>query len=76
MTVEQFTNVLHAKPFQPFTIHMADGQKFHVRHRDFVSRSPTGRTVIVFGENDRFSILDLLLMTELEMLPSQPSEAA
>jgi hypothetical protein len=77
MTVEQFTNVLHAQPFQPFTIHMADGQKFLVRHRDFVSRSPTGRTVIVHGENDSFRVLDLLLMTQLEVHPAgQPGEAA
>jgi hypothetical protein len=77
MTVEQFNDVLRAQPFRPFTIHMADGQKFHVQHRDFVSRSPTGRTVIVYGENDRFDILDLLLMTQLEVHPTgQPGEAA
>ncbi len=30
--------------------------------------SPTGRTVIICQENDEFSILDLLLMTEIEMV--------
>jgi hypothetical protein len=29
--------------------------------------SPTGRTVIIYQENEDFSILDLLLMTEIEM---------
>jgi len=38
-----------------------------VPHPDFVSMSPTGRTVIVYQEDEEFSILDLLLMTEIRM---------
>lgn len=77
MTVEQLTNVLHAQPFRPFTIHMGDGRAFLVRHRDFISRSPTGRTLIVHGEDDNFSVLDMLLVTELEVHPqSRPGTAA
>lgn len=67
MTIEQFKNVLHASPFRPFTIHTTDGRVFLVKHRDFVSRSPSGRTVIVHGEDDAFSVLDLLLVSELEV---------
>jgi hypothetical protein len=47
MTVQQLNSVLHAEPFRPFTIHMADGRSLDVRHRDFVTRSPSGRTIIV-----------------------------
>jgi hypothetical protein len=54
-------------PFQPFIIRMADGREFEVRHRDFVSRSPSGRTVIVHHDNEAFSVLDMLLMSELEV---------
>ena len=67
MTTEQFQAILHRNPFQPFTIRMADGRAFEVRHRDFVSRSPSGRTVIVHHDNDNFSVLDMLLMSELEV---------
>lgn len=67
MTTEQFANVLHQAPFRPFTIHMADGRVFHVSHPDFVARSKSGRTVIVFGDGDDYSVLDLLLMSELEV---------
>jgi len=67
MTTEQFANVLRQAPFRPFTIHMADGRVFHVSHPDFVARSKSGRTVIVFGDGDEFSALDLLLMSELEV---------
>ena len=77
MTVEQLANVLHAQPFRPFTIHMGDGRTFLVKHPDFLSRSETGRTVIVHGANESFSILDLLLVTESEVQPqSKPGAAA
>lgn len=67
MTTEQFQNALHQAPFRPFTIHMADGRAFHVAHPDFVARSPSGRTVLVFDAEDNYSVLDLLLMSELEV---------
>jgi hypothetical protein len=67
MTTEQFQATLHQHPFQPFVIRMADGRAFEVRHRDFVSRSPSGRTVIVHHDNENYSVLDLLLMSELEV---------
>ena len=67
MTVEQLRNVHQANPFRPFTIHMGDGRAFLVRHRDFLSRSPSGRTVVVHQDDESFSVLDLLLMTELEV---------
>jgi hypothetical protein len=46
---------------------MADGRAFEASHRDYVSRSPTGRTVIVHHDNENYSVLDLLLMSELEV---------
>jgi hypothetical protein len=77
MTVEQLRSVHHAVPFRPFTIHMGDGRAFLVRHPDFISRSPTGRTVIVHHDDEGFSVLDLLLVTELEVhAPPQRPEAA
>lgn len=67
MTTDQFQATLHREPFAPFTIRMADGRAFEVSHRDFVSRSPSGRTVIVHHENENYSVLDLLLMSEIEV---------
>ena len=67
MTIEKLQAVLHASPFQPFTIYMADGRRIHVPHRDFISHSPSGRTVIVEHKDDTHSVLDLLLMTELKV---------
>jgi hypothetical protein len=67
MTTEQFRAMLHQQPFRAFTIRMADGRAFDVGHRDFVAMSPTGRTIIVYQDNDSFSVLDLLLMSGLQV---------
>ena len=73
MTVEQFKTVHGARAFRPFTIHMGDGRSFRVDHPEFLSRSPSGRTVIVHQPDDSFSILDMLLITELEVHPAAPT---
>ena len=67
MTAEQLRAMREANPFRPFTIHLADGRTLTVPHRDFVSQSPNGRTIIVYGSADAFSIVDLYLVTELEV---------
>lgn len=67
VTIEQLRLIHHAVPFRPFTIHMADGRQLNVAHRDFLSYSSTGRTVIVHDLDDSFSVIDLLLVTELEV---------
>ncbi|MBX9626819.1 MAG: hypothetical protein K2X82_23665 [Gemmataceae bacterium] len=78
MTVDQLRTAREANPFRPFVLHAAGGRSFRVPHRDYISISPSGRTVIVYQTNDAFSILDLLLITELEVepLPGAPAEGA
>lgn len=70
MTVERFQQVLSAKPFRPFTIHLADGEEIPASSREFVSPSPSGRTIVVWQPDDRMNILDLLLVTNLVVEPS------
>ena len=67
MTTEQFRATMRLQPFRPFTIHMVDGRTFDVGHPDFIAQSPTGRTVIVFQTDESYSLLDLLLMSEVEV---------
>jgi hypothetical protein len=67
MTSEQFRSTMRVQPFRQFTIRMADGRSFLIEHPDFIALSPSGRTVIVFDRDDSYSILDLLLMSELEV---------
>jgi hypothetical protein len=71
MTIEQLKEIHGSRPFKPFTIHLADGRSFRVEHPEFLSRSPSGRTIVVQQPEDKLSILDLLLVTELEVHPPQ-----
>ena len=76
MTVEQLKNVHGAKPFRPFTVHMGDGRSFRVDHPEFLSRSQSGRTVVVHQPGESFSVLDMLLVTELEVHPPPQASRA
>jgi hypothetical protein len=67
MTVEQLKQVWKADPFRPFIIHLADGRNIAVNHRDFLASSPSGRTIIVYQPDDSFNVIDLLLVTDLEV---------
>ncbi len=75
MTIEQLRTTLRANPFQPFTVRMADGRQFPIPHPDFLTMSPSGRTAVIFHPDDSASIVDLLLMTELELSPPSRSRA-
>ncbi len=75
MTAEQIRGALEAHPFVPFTVHAANGRSFRVLHRDYLSISPGGRTVIVYQSDEAFSILDLLLITEVTVDPKPPVPA-
>jgi len=68
VTIEQLRSTHQANPFRPFTIRLADGRSLHVQHCDFLSYSPSGRTLIVYHEDESFSIVELLLVTELEII--------
>jgi hypothetical protein len=67
MTSQELRAALRAMPFRPFTIRMADGRAFEIRHPDFLLVGPGGRTAFAFGPSvDEFSILEVLLMTEIQ----------
>ena len=78
MTIEKFRELVHANPFIPFTMHLADGRNIPVAHTDFVASSPTGRIVCVFhGPADASSFIDIMLVTALELSPgATPGKAA
>jgi len=52
---------------------MADQRQFEVPHPDFASVSPVGRTAVVYHPDGAASIIDLLLMTELDFSPPAPA---
>lgn len=73
MTKEALEKVIHRTPFQPFVLRLADGRALPVPHQDFISMHPTGRTVIVYGPKEDLEILDVMLVTGLQ-LPGKPTK--
>ena len=68
MTINSLRDMLHAVPFQPFTIRLADGRSVPVPHPEFVLVTGGGRTAIVASPvDDHFTIVDPLLVTQLEV---------
>jgi hypothetical protein len=65
MTIEAVQKIYDAQPFAPFVIHLADGRKFPVEHREFIALGPRGRTIIVYHADESFDVLDLMLVTGL-----------
>jgi len=74
MTIEQLRTAYEAQPFQPFILHLADGKQLNVPHREFMSHSASGRTVIIHGEGETWNVVDLLLVTRLEVNPIRLSD--
>ena len=69
MTIEQLSSAYKAEPFQPFIMHLADGQQIPVQSREFILPPPVGRTTVVFQPDGAMNIIDLLLVTNLEFKP-------
>jgi hypothetical protein len=65
MTTEPLDALHKAQPFQPFTIHLADGTKHHVSHPELLWRTQGGRTVFINLGGETVVIIDLLLVTKL-----------
>lgn len=75
MNVEQIGRFLKAQPFRPFVIHLADGRDVPVSHREFVMPSLSGRTLSVYPPDDTLNVIDLLLVTDLEVKPTTGAPA-
>jgi hypothetical protein len=62
MVIESIREFNRAVPFKPYEIRMVSGERYRVPHPDFVSVSPRGSFVIVFGKNERPHHLSTLLI--------------
>ena len=70
MTIEQVRNFYNAQRFKPFEMHLADGRSIPVYHREFIMSVPSGRTIVVCQPDDTLNVIDLLLVTDLEIKPA------
>lgn len=70
MTIEQLRSAYEAQPFRAFVIHLADGRQIPMKSREFIMTVPSGRTIVVAQPDDTLNIIDLLLVTDLEIRTS------
>lgn len=66
MTVDQLRKLHEARPFQPMRLHLADGRSILVDHPELLAYSG-GRTVLVAQPDDSFHVLDILMITGIEI---------
>jgi hypothetical protein len=72
MTINQIRKLHQARPFQPFKMNLADGRSLGVMHPELLAVNEGGRTVIVVtGDENLYEVVDLLLVTSLEVLNGQ-----
>ena len=63
-----------AGPFTPFVIHIIDGRKFEVPHRDFIA---VGRGVVsIVDERDSTHTVDALHIVSISDVPPRRTRAA
>ena len=67
MTTVQVRKLYEARPFKPFVMRLADGRSVRVPHPEWMSFAPSGRTVIVHQRDDSYEVIDLLLVTGLQV---------
>ena len=67
MTLERLRELYDAQPFHPFVLHLTDGREIPVVSREFMASAPSGRTIVVFQPDDCMNIIDLLLVTDIEL---------
>ena len=59
--------LLHATPFQPFVIRMADGKEYRIEHPDFVLAASSDVPQITIEDPDGHThFLSALLVTSVE----------
>ena len=67
MSGEQIKALMNAAPFRPFVIHLPSGKTLEVPHRDYVAISPSGRILVVMGENATEAVVDVMLIERVDV---------
>jgi hypothetical protein len=67
MTAQKLEDLLNSLPFRPFQIFLPSGQSVPVPARDFAPITPSGRTLVVLGENESETVVDVTLIERVEM---------
>jgi hypothetical protein len=53
------------RPFKPFTIVTASGERHQVSHPEVMIQSPGGNTIVIMPKGDEFVMIDVASITEI-----------
>jgi hypothetical protein len=70
-TKAQLQTMMRAQPFRQFSVRLASGRSFIVKHPDYVSYSPDGDEMTVH-DHEGPHLVDMLLVDVLEPLLATP----
>jgi hypothetical protein len=76
MRPDDVREAMHAAPFKPFLLCLADGRRVEIPHPDFISLSPSGRTAFVWGRDNRHHFIDVALVLSIETAAESSSQTA
>ena len=65
MKISEVRQAYRSQPFRPFYIRVADGREYLVRHPEFLAFR--GRTLVVFGPDDVFEIIDTAMIASIHV---------
>jgi hypothetical protein len=66
MTSNVIRDLIRAAPFQPFTLHVADGKSFRIEHPECVAVLQGGRMIFINTKDDDYEWVDVFLTTRVE----------
>ena len=67
MVIEQLRKAAKAEPFRPFTIVMANGDRYRIPHPELIWITPKAeRTFVISDDEVNYTILYLFLVSSLE----------
>jgi hypothetical protein len=73
MTSDQLRDMINARPFAPFVMHMADGRNVEVNHPEMIAYTG-GPIAAIMKADDRVEIVDLLLVPSIEAKAPSPNK--
>jgi hypothetical protein len=57
MNFAQLKQTWQEQPFKPFTLHMSNGQKWHIPHPEFMWMFPDEATIVIADEKHRIGVM-------------------
>jgi hypothetical protein len=68
MTHSEIKQAALRRPFRPFALRLTDGQLLEIDRQDRIALHPkTTKTVVVFDDAGTYRIVDVRLVTELQV---------